>query len=99
MMAMVGIEHDNASSSALIGLIGIMSVYQWLARRWQSHQQVTLLVWAINLGWLLPMAWLCTEYPEQAVLFAGIALAPLVPLGLFAGAGRAEQSTDKTYGL
>jgi len=64
--------------------------YQWLARRWRSHLRVTLLIWVINIGWLLPMAWLCTEYPEQALVFVGIALTPLVPLVLLAGAGRAE---------
>jgi len=64
--------------------------YQWLSRRWQGHKRVTLLVWAINVVWLLPMAWLCAEYPEQAILFVGIALTPLVPLALLTGAGRAE---------
>lgn len=65
--------------------------YQWLARRWGSHLRVTLLVWAVNLFWLLPFAWLCTRYPEYALVFVGVALGPLVPLALVAGAGRAEK--------
>lgn len=64
--------------------------YQWLARRWQSHKRVTQLVCAINIVWLLPMAWLCVLYPAFALHFAVLALLPLVPLALFAGAGRSE---------
>jgi Fuc2NAc and GlcNAc transferase len=64
--------------------------YQWLARRWQSHLRVTLLTIAINVLWLLPMAWWCVQRPELSVLIVGIALAPLVGLALLAGAGRQE---------
>jgi Fuc2NAc and GlcNAc transferase len=64
--------------------------YQWLARHWQSHKKVTLLVWALNLGWLLPMAWLCQFHPPYAVAITLLALAPLVVLALLAGAGRPE---------
>lgn len=30
--------------------------YQWLARRWSSHRDVTLVVMVLNLVWLLPCA-------------------------------------------
>ena len=65
--------------------------YQWLSRRWQSHLKVTLFVWAINIFWLAPMAWLCTRYPSNSLLFVGIALGPLVVGALIAGAGRTER--------
>lgn len=66
--------------------------YQRLARRWQSHRRVTLAVWAVNLFWLLPMAWLCTRFSSNAFWIAGLALGPLVAVALFAGAGKAESS-------
>jgi Fuc2NAc and GlcNAc transferase len=65
--------------------------YQWLSRRWKSHQRVTLTVWGINLVWLLPMAWLSQRYAQQAVMIVALALAPLVIAALVAGAGKAEE--------
>jgi Fuc2NAc and GlcNAc transferase len=64
--------------------------YQWLARRWHSHLRVTLLVWIINVGWLLPLAYLAGRTPSTAWLVTLIALVPLAALALVAGAGRAE---------
>ncbi len=65
--------------------------YQWMTRRWNSHQRTTLAVTAINLLWLLPIAWLETAYPRHATWLAAVALAPLVALALWAGAGRSER--------
>jgi Fuc2NAc and GlcNAc transferase len=62
--------------------------YQWLARRWNSHRRVTLLVLAVNVAWLLPMAWYCLLYPSNAVWIVGAAFAPLIVVALFAQAGR-----------
>jgi len=64
--------------------------YQWLSRRWCSHLRVTIVVWAINICWLLPMAWLCVKFPQLAVLFVLIALGPLIWLALLIGAGKPE---------
>ncbi|MBV8146030.1 MAG: glycosyl transferase, partial [Gammaproteobacteria bacterium] len=64
--------------------------YQWLARRWGSHRNVTLAVLAANVVWLLPWAVLAEMFPNLA---AGSVLAALVPLALvaaFIGAGRRE---------
>lgn len=69
--------------------------YQWLSRRWQSHGRVTALLWIVNLGWLLPMAWLCRQRPHQALWVVTGAFAPLVLLAIIAGAGRAETTEAK----
>lgn len=67
--------------------------YQWLARRWRSHERTTLAVTAVNLLWLLPWAWFEARQPAYAVSGAVIALAPLVVLAIAAGAGRDEVET------
>ncbi len=64
--------------------------YQWLARRFGRHSPVTLLYCAVNLLWLLPMAWLSVRFPANAFWIAALALAPLVAAALAAGAGRPE---------
>jgi Fuc2NAc and GlcNAc transferase len=61
--------------------------YQWLARRWGSHQRVTVAVQVVNVLWLLPCAVLATLYPSAAAGLAALALAPLVVLAVAAGAG------------
>ena len=61
--------------------------YQRLARRWGSHQRVTIAVIALNLGWLLPCALLAALYPQAAFWIALAALAPLLVLALATGAG------------
>lgn len=65
--------------------------YQWLARRWQAHCPVTLALVAINLGWLLPCAWLAFRQPDWAPWVVLGALLPLVIAVLLAGAGRREE--------
>jgi Fuc2NAc and GlcNAc transferase len=64
--------------------------YQWLARRFGSHAAVTLLYGAVNVFWLLPMAWLSLRLPQFAHWISIAALAPLVAGALAAGAGRPE---------
>lgn len=64
--------------------------YQWLSRRWGSHRSVTLAFLAVNVLWLLPLAWYANLRPERSTWVAAIALLPLVALALVAGAGRAE---------
>jgi Fuc2NAc and GlcNAc transferase len=68
-----------------------MHAYQHLARRWQRHRPVTLLVIAINLTWLLPWAYVANHFPTSARFCLAAALLPLVILTLIAGAGRPEE--------
>jgi glycosyltransferase WbpL len=64
--------------------------YQRLARRWQGHKPVTVLVIFINLGWLLPWAYLANRYSTSARIYFGIAMLPLVVVALAAGAGKRD---------
>jgi Fuc2NAc and GlcNAc transferase len=64
--------------------------YQHLAHRWKGHLHVTLLIMAINIFWLLPMAILTTRFPSYAVWFFAAALAPLAVLAVACGAGAAR---------
>jgi Fuc2NAc and GlcNAc transferase len=64
--------------------------YQHLARRWKGHLPVTMLVMAINVFWLLPLAIFATRYPAQALWLVAIALAPLVTLAIVSGAGTGD---------
>lgn len=67
--------------------------YQRLAKKWGSHQSVTLLVAAINTFWLLPWAWWCHHNPNLGWLACLIALFPLVTGVILSGAGL-EERTD-----
>lgn len=65
--------------------------YQRLARRWQSHQKVTLLSIAINLCWLFPLA-LATHYdPMRGWLYLMLAYLPLGFAIWQVGAGLADE--------
>lgn len=64
--------------------------YQALSRRWQSHRSVTLAFIAINVIWVLPLAyWAGTGVP--GLLAAIVAYLPLAGLALYAGAGAPER--------
>jgi Fuc2NAc and GlcNAc transferase len=65
--------------------------YQWLARRWQSHKRVTLVVLLVNVTWLLPSAVLATFHPRFAGWIALAALVPLAVAAVVSGAGRSER--------
>ena len=62
--------------------------FQHAARRWGSHRTVTLSVLAINVGWLLPMAWLAATHPSWELALLALALLPLTLLAYRLGAGR-----------
>lgn len=64
--------------------------YQWLSRRWSSHLRVILLVWAVNLMWLLPVTWVLLRW--GAVWPALVALISLGVSLLWVGAGRKEEA-------
>jgi Fuc2NAc and GlcNAc transferase len=52
--------------------------YQHAAQATGSHAKVTLAVAAINLGWLLPLAWAALRYPKAAPVLAAVAIIPLL---------------------
>lgn len=64
--------------------------YQRLARRWDSHSRVATAVLTVDFCWLLPCALFATKHPVLAGWAVVVALAPLVLLAFFTGAGRAE---------
>lgn len=63
--------------------------YQRLSRQWQSHARVTLAVLAINVGWLLPLAYAANN---TTGLFAwgllSIAYLPVLLLAYYLDAGK-----------
>ena len=63
--------------------------YQHLSRKWQSHRRVTLVYTAINVGYLLPLAWLSDRSGEAAPWLATFGIVPLIVLAWTSGAGRA----------
>ncbi len=63
--------------------------YQVLSRRLGSHSRVTLLYAAINLAWLLPLAWAAGSWSELGWAVTVVAYLPLLLLARFAGAGQA----------
>jgi len=62
--------------------------YQHLALKWHGHLPVTLLLNAINVVWLFPLAFYAATHEASAMLCLVIAQIPLVLLVLWAGAGR-----------
>ncbi len=56
--------------------------YQNLARLWQNHRRMTLIVLAIDLVWLLPLAAASVKWPHLGPLFAATALSPVVGLAI-----------------
>lgn len=65
--------------------------YQVLSRRWRGHLPVTLLAMALNVVWLLPLAWWAGALPEAAWIAALLAYGPLVAAALVVGAGAPEK--------
>jgi Fuc2NAc and GlcNAc transferase len=52
--------------------------YQHAAQAMGSHAKVTLVVAAINLGWLFPLAWAALRHPVAAPALAAVAVIPLL---------------------
>lgn len=63
--------------------------YQYASRRLRSHRNVSLAIGAINLAWLLPLAWLVAEGRLDGVAGVVIAYAPLAWLAFKFKAGDA----------
>ncbi len=68
--------------------------YQHAAQAWASHTKVTLAVAVINIGWLFPLAWAASRFPQAAPAFAVVAAVPLVFITLQFEAGREQPSSD-----
>ncbi len=66
--------------------------YQILSRKYNSHQQVSLLYSAINLFWLLPLAIAANYWREYALLITTISVLPLIWLCFIMGAGKIEKN-------
>lgn len=64
--------------------------YQIAARYFAQHKKVTLLVAAINLGWLLPWAWLVSAELVNAQLAVLLSYLPLLLLARYLKAGQDE---------
>ena len=61
--------------------------YQILARRHGSHARVTMGAVAVNLCWLLPLAFTAARFPGAALFCLLVAYLPLVLFAVRAGAG------------
>jgi glycosyltransferase WbpL len=80
--------------------------YQHAAARWRTHGGVTLVVVALNLFWLLPLACLVALHRLEVVTGVVIAYAPLVIAAVWLGAGapaltgqtRSARSTGENVG-
>jgi Fuc2NAc and GlcNAc transferase len=66
--------------------------YQRLSRRWGSHLRVTVSTLLVNLLWLLPCAWFAAAHPPWAGWSVVAALAPLIVVAAWAGAGLPDDS-------
>lgn len=62
--------------------------YQNLTKRFNSHLSVSLGVGAINLIWLLPIAWLVANENVVPIVGVTIAYIPVIALALFLKAGK-----------
>lgn len=70
--------------------------YQKAARRFNSHQKVTITITLINLVWLAPLAWLSVIYPELGIALAALAIVPLVVVTEKLRAGRSDEAPAST---
>ena len=62
--------------------------YQNLTKRFNSHLSVSLGVGAINLIWLVPIAWLVANENVMPIIGVTIAYIPVIALALFLKAGK-----------
>ncbi len=66
--------------------------YQRLARRWNSHRKVTVLMGAFNLLWLLPLAGAAQVLPQWGGIWVMLAYAPALTGVLIWGAGKSDDA-------
>lgn len=55
-----------------------LHAYQRLSRHWGSHLRVDLMLVAINLLWLYPLAWAVQSWPNHALFLVILAYLPLL---------------------
>ncbi|MDT8397661.1 MAG: glycosyl transferase [Pseudomonadales bacterium] len=65
--------------------------YQKAALKLGSHGRVVLAIMAINVFWLLPLAWISVAFVEGAVLITVLAYTPVILLALFLRAGLPDE--------
>ncbi|MDG2045882.1 MAG: glycosyltransferase family 4 protein [Halioglobus sp.] len=53
-----------------------LHAYQRLSRHWDSHRRVDMLLLAINVLWLFPLAWAVQTWPIYSVIFVILAYVP-----------------------
>ena len=63
--------------------------YQHAAARRRAHKPITLTVGAINVGWLLPLAWLVAAGVLDGATGVVVAYAPLIAAAIWLDAGQA----------
>ena len=67
--------------------------YQHLARRFNSHSKVAMILIVVNCMWLAPLAWWSTQWQDGGLIICTIALLPLAFSAYLIGAGtEASQS-------
>lgn len=64
--------------------------YQRLSRRWGAHRPVTLALTAVNLLWLLPLAFTAEIFPSLGLALCIAAHVPLVVTAWLVGSGLSE---------
>lgn len=70
-----------------------LHAYQHLSRRTGSHARVVMIYSAVNLTWLLPMAWFAVIYPQNGVYLTMMGVVPLMAIAALLGAGKKNMST------
>ncbi|MCB1692639.1 MAG: glycosyl transferase [Pseudomonadales bacterium] len=66
-----------------------LHAYQHLARRFGKHK-VLYGILAVNVAWLLPIAWWANKSPDIAVILLVLAYAPLLACQFLLGAGQPQ---------
>jgi Fuc2NAc and GlcNAc transferase len=67
--------------------------YQRMARRFGRHLPVTIIIFVVNVVWLLPWAVATIRFPENGRVYMAAALLPLVIISIVVGAGRREEKS------
>lgn len=63
--------------------------YQQAAKRY-GHRRILISVWAINLFWLLPLAFMAYRIPQSSGLLLAIAYLPLLIIAIVFSAGKRQ---------
>lgn len=71
-----------------------LHTYQLLAREWDSHFLVTLLLCALNWVWLFPLAWLAMDFERYGLFIWLVAMLPLVAGNLYVQWRHREEEPD-----